>query len=174
MHEIDPDEWSKCALAIWLAAVLWFVVPVRTPSRLDDGFLMLALVIEVFIGFTIGYVASIILQSAQAAGDILDMQMGLSVANVLSPTTGTMTSQSRALSFVLVALLIFLIVNGHHMVLSALHQSFVAMPIVSIIDFSKPNLLLQMLDLLRVFWIATIQLCAPMLLLIFLWISRSG
>ena len=156
----------KMGLAIWLSAIMWFVVPVR---YLPDSFpaFIFAILVEVFIGYIIGFVSSIILQSAQAAGDILDMQMGLSVANVLSPTTGQMTSITGTFMF-LIVLVVFLIIDGHHLVLSALHQSFVAIPIISFIDFSKPDLLLQMLDLLRWFWIATIQLCAPMLLLIFL------
>ncbi|MFH1710269.1 MAG: flagellar biosynthetic protein FliR [bacterium] len=156
----------KISLAIWLSAIMWFVVPVR---YLPDSFpaFIFAIVIEIFIGYIIGFVSSIILQSAQAAGDIMDMQMGLSVANVLSPTTGASSSISGTFLF-LIALVVFLLVDGHHLVLSALHQSFVALPIISVIDFSKPDLLLQMLALLKWFWITTIQLCAPILLLIFL------
>jgi flagellar biosynthetic protein FliR len=156
----------KICLAIWISAVLWFVVPVR---YLPDSMIafIFAIVVEVFIGYIIGFVSSIVLQSAQAAGDILDMQMGLSVANVLSPTTGAMSSITGTFLF-MIALIVFLMVDGHHLVLSAIHQSFVAIPIISFIDFSKPDLLLQMLNLLRFFWIATIQLSAPMLLLIFL------
>ena len=158
--------YVKTALAIWISALLWFVVPVKyLPDSLPA--FVLAIVVEVFVGYIIGFVASIILQSAQAAGDVLDLQMGLSVANVLSPTTGQMTSITGTFMF-MIALVVFLLVDGHHLVLSAIHQSFVAIPIISFIDFSKPDLLLQMLDLLRWFWISTIQLCAPMLLLIFL------
>lgn len=156
----------KMALAVWISTVLWFVVPVKFLPDSMTAFI-LAIVVEVFIGYTIGFVSSIVLQSAQAAGDILDMQMGLSVANVLSPTTGAMSSITGTFMY-LIALIVFLMVDGHHLVLSAIHQSFVAIPIISFIDFSKPDLLLQMLNLLRFFWIATIQLCAPMLLLIFL------
>jgi flagellar biosynthetic protein FliR len=156
----------KICLAVWISAVLWFVVPVRYLPDSMTAFVF-ALCVEVFIGYIIGFVSSIVLQSAQAAGDILDLQMGLSVANVLSPTTGATSSITGTFIF-LIALLIFLIVDGHHMVLAAIHQSFTAIPIISFIDFSKPNLLLQMLDLLKFFWISTIQLCAPMLLLIFL------
>ena len=156
----------KVALAIWITALLWFVVPVK---YLPDSLIafMLAIVVEVFVGFTIGFVSSIVLQSAQAAGDILDLQMGLSVANVLSPTTGQMTSITGTFMF-FIALVAFLIVDGHHMVLSAIHQSFIAIPLISFIDLSRPNLLLQILSLLSFFWISTIQLCAPILLLIFL------
>lgn len=156
----------KIGLAVWITIVLWFLVPVKYLPDSMPAFI-LALFVEVLIGYTIGFVSSIVLQSAQAGGDILDMQMGLSVANVLSPTTGAMSSITGTFLF-LIALVTFLIVDGHHLVLSAIHQSFVAIPIISFIDFSKPNLLLQVIDLLRFFWVATIQLSAPMLLLIFL------
>jgi len=159
-------SYVKTALAIWIAALLWFVVPVKYLPDSIPAF-VLAIAVEVFVGYIIGFVASIILQSAQAAGDVLDLQMGLSVANVLSPTTGTMTSITGTFMF-MIALVVFLLVDGHHLLLSAIHQSFVAIPIISFIDFSKPDLLLQMMNLLRWFWISTIQLCAPMLLLIFL------
>jgi flagellar biosynthesis protein FliR len=156
----------KVCMAIWLATIMWFVVPVKF---LPDSMLtfILALMVEVLIGYIIGFVASIVLQSAQAAGDILDMQMGLSVANVLSPTTGAASSITGTFMY-MIALLVFVIVNGHHLVLSAIYHSFIAIPIISFIDLSKPDLLFQILNLLTWFWITTIQLCAPMLLLIFL------
>ncbi len=156
----------KTCLAIWLSAIMWFVVPVR---MLPDSLVtfVLALFVEVLIGYIIGFVASIVLQAAQAAGDILDMQMGLSVANVLSPTSGAASSITGTFMY-MIALVVFLIVNGHHLVLSAIYQSFVAIPIISFIDLTKPDLLFQILSLLTWFWITTIQLCAPMLLLIFL------
>lgn len=156
----------KVVVALWLAALLWFVVPVKYLPDTQIMFLF-AMSVEVLIGYAIGFTSSLLLQSAQAAGDILDLQMGLSVANVLSPTTGTSTSITGAFLY-LVALIVFLLVNGHHMVLSALHQSFVALPIFSVPNFSSPNMLLHIIDLLSFFWIATIQLCAPILLLIFL------
>jgi flagellar biosynthesis protein FliR len=156
----------KIVFIIWFAAVFWFVIPVRALPDSVPLFIF-ALFIEVLVGYILGFVSSLVLQSAQAAGDILDMQMGLSVANVLSPTTGQMTSLTGTFLF-WISLIVFLLVDGHHMVLSALYQSFTAIPIITIIDFSKPQLLYQMIDLLRFFWVSTIQLCAPMLLLIFL------
>lgn len=156
----------KVCLAVWISAILWFLVPIKyLPDSLPS--FVLSIFVEVFVGYIIGFVASIVLQSAQAAGDILDMQMGLSVANVLSPTTGAMTSITGTFMF-MIALITFLLVDGHHMVLSAIHQSFVGIPLISFIDFSKPNFLLQMIELLKFLWIAAIQLSAPMLLLIFL------
>jgi flagellar biosynthesis protein FliR len=156
----------KVGLIIWLATVFWFVVPIKyLPDTMP--LFVFSLAQEILIGYVMGFVASIVLQSAQAAGDILDMQMGLSVANVLSPTTGAMTSLTGTLLY-MVALVVFLIIDGHHMVLSAVYESFTAIPLVTFVDFSKANFLFTMLGLMQFFWISTLQLCAPMLLLIFL------
>jgi flagellar biosynthetic protein FliR len=159
-------SFIKIAAAIWLSIIMWIIVPVQALP--DTGItIIMAVIVEIFIGFTLGFVSSIVLQAAQAAGDVLDMQMGLSVANVLSPTTGAMASITGSLLY-LVALITFFLIDGHHMLISALHQSFVGLPLVTMIDFSNPNLVLNVLELLKFFWISAIQLCAPILLLIFL------
>jgi flagellar biosynthesis protein FliR len=159
-------SFVKICTAMWLAAVLWFIVPVKyLPDNMIT--LMFALILEVLVGYIIGFISGIVLQSAQAAGDILDIQMGLSVASLLSPTTGAQTSITGAFLY-LVALLTFFIVNGHHLLISALYHSYTGIPLISFIDFSRPNLLLHLLGLLGFFWISAIQLCAPILLLIFL------
>jgi len=159
-------SFVKICLAMWLAAILWFVVPIR---YLPDNAItfMFAIVVEVIVGYIIGFISGLVLQSAQAAGDILDIQMGLSVANILSPTTGAQTSITGAFLY-LVALLTFFIVNGHHLLISALYHSYTGIPLISFIDFSRPNLLMHLLSMLGFFWISAIQLCAPILLLIFL------
>lgn len=159
-------SFGKICLAMWLAAVLWFVVPVRYLPNNMLAFI-LALVVELLVGYIIGFISGLVLQSAQAAGDILDIQMGLSVANILSPTTGAQTSITGAFLY-LVALLTFFIVNGHHLLISALYHSYTGIPLISFIDFSRPDLLLHLLNLLAFFWLSAIQLCAPILLLIFL------
>ena len=87
--------FPKLVIAVWLAAILWFVIPVRYLPDTALAFL-LAIVVEVLVGYIIGFISSIVLQSAQAAGDILDIQMGLSVASILSPTTGAQTSLTGA------------------------------------------------------------------------------
>jgi len=160
-------SFVRIAIAIWLAVILWFVVPL--PYGIPDtvGLFLVTLVLEVFIGYIIGFISNIIIQSVQAAGDIADVQMGLSVANVLSPTTGLMTSVIGTLTF-FIALVIFLIVDGHHMVFSALNQSFTSLPLMAILNTSNAGFIVQFIELIKFFWLTAIRLAAPAVLLIFL------
>jgi len=157
----------KIGLAVWLAVTLWFVIPL--PYGIPEGnvLFVMSLLLEVFIGYIIGFVCNLIIQSVQAAGDIADVQMGLSVANILSPTTGLMTSIIGSLTFY-IALVVFLVANGHHMVFSAIHQSFTALPILGLLKTSNVNFIYQMIELINFFWLTALRLAAPSLILIFL------
>ncbi|MFC1560084.1 flagellar biosynthetic protein FliR [Candidatus Margulisiibacteriota bacterium] len=157
----------KIGLAIWLAVILWFVVPLPYGVPDSPALFLMALVIEVFVGYTIGFISNLIIQSIQAAGDMADVQMGLSVANVLSPTTGLMTSVVGSLTFY-IAMVVFFIVDGHHMIFAALHQSFRALPVTGALNFSGGVFVLQIIELIKFFWVTAIRLAAPSLLLIFL------
>ncbi len=157
----------KIALSIWISIVLWFVVPIKSPLPTELFILVLALVNEVLIGFIIGFICNIIFAAIQAAGDIMDLQMGMSIATVISPTTGGVVSLVGLLAFQL-GLLIFVIANGHHMILGALVQSFRLLPLAAPINVGGVNFMTQLIDLGRGLWLTAIQLAAPVVLLLFL------
>lgn len=156
---------AKTAFAIWITALLWFVVPVRT---IPDGAVMIFLFVfkEFVIGFLIGFVCQILFASIQAGGDLIDLQMGTSIATALDPNSGTVASMVGRLCFFL-GMMVFLIINGHHMILSAVQSSFRVLPVGSPINVSGP-LVFQLISLVSVLLILALQLAAPALILIFL------
>ena len=159
---------GKTAFAVWMAALLWFVIPIR-PELIPQYPMtfVLALVIEVALGFLIGFVCNIIFVSVQAAGEIADMQMGLSVATAFDPVFGTTISVVGRL-FLFLALFVFVIFDGHHLLLSALHQSFRVLPPATQVNFFSPELGFQLIALGRGLWLTALKLAAPMVLMIFL------
>jgi flagellar biosynthetic protein FliR len=157
----------KVCLAIWISIVLWFVVPLKAVLPADAGAFVLAMLIEFMIGFTIGFVCNMIFSAVQAAGDIIDMQMGMSIATVISPTTGGVVSIIGMISFFF-AMVIFLVANGHHLILSSLVQSFRVLPIGMPIDPGNGKMMIFLMELLKSFWLIAIQLSAPIVLLIFI------
>ncbi|MFH1683865.1 MAG: flagellar biosynthetic protein FliR [Candidatus Margulisiibacteriota bacterium] len=158
---------TKTTFAVWISILLWFVTPVS--QNLPDSILLLvlSLVFEVAVGFTIGFIINIIFIAVQAAGEIMDMQMGLSVATALDPVFGAVISVIGRLAFY-TALVIFILADGHHLVLSAFHQSFTALPVGKLANFASPNLALQIIELGSTLWLTAIKLAAPVVLLIFL------
>jgi flagellar biosynthetic protein FliR len=160
--------FGKIAFAIWLAAVMWFVVPIQ-PEKLPTLTItfFLAMLTEVVIGFLMGFVANLIFIVVQSAGEFVDLQMGLSVASAFDPLFGASISIIGRMSFY-IAITVFVIANGHHMLLSALNQSFKLFPPGSAINLTSPMLMEQMISLMRNFWLISFQLAGPIILIIFL------
>ncbi|MEE8638478.1 MAG: flagellar biosynthetic protein FliR [Candidatus Margulisiibacteriota bacterium] len=158
---------AKTAIAIWMSIVLWFVTPIHQTLPESLFAFILALIFEIAVGFIIGFIINIIFIAVQSAGEIMDLQMGLSVATALDPVFGAVISVIGRLAFFL-ALIIFIMADGHHLILSALHQSFTALPVGKLANFSSPNLAMQIIELGSTLWLTAIKLAAPVILLIFL------
>jgi flagellar biosynthesis protein FliR len=158
--------FAKTAFAIWLSILLWFVTPVSKTLPTSMLFFMFSILFEIGIGFIIGFICNVIFIAVQSAGEIMDMQMGLSVATALDPVFGAVISVIGRLAFFL-AIIIFITANGHHLILSALHQSFVALPVGKIANFGSPALIQQIIGLGATLWVTAIKLAIPIVLLIF-------
>lgn len=82
---------------------------------------------ELFVGWLIGFIAYVAFAAIQMAGKIMDMQIGFAVANVMDPTSGQQAPLTGSFMYNL-SVIYFLVVNGHHMILTALADSFRALP----------------------------------------------
>ena len=147
--------------------MLWFVTPIHH-SLPDNIFaLILALAFEVAIGFVIGFICNIIFVAVQSAGEVMDLQMGLSVATALDPVFGAVISVIGRLAF-FTAIIVFITANGHHLIFSALNQSFTVLPAGKLANFTSPHLAMQIIELGSALWITAIKLAAPAILLVFI------
>lgn len=118
------------AMAVLIFPVLIEEMVVEAPATVV---MFAALIIqELFIGWLIGFVGYIILGAINMAGKIMDMQVGFTIAQVMDPTS---REQSPLIGSFLYNLTIiyFLAVNGHHMIIAALMESFRAVPFNSIV-----------------------------------------
>lgn len=158
---------AKVAFAVWLSIVLWFVTPIAPNLPSTALPMMLVMTSEVAIGYIIGFICNIMFLAVQSAGEMIDLQMGLSVAQALDPVFGAVVSIIGRLAFY-VALITFIVLDGHHMLLAALHQSFTALPAGQIANFASPGLAQQMIGLGSALWLASLKLAVPVILLIFL------
>ena len=89
-----------------------------------------AVMAELFIGWLIGFVAYVSFSAIHMAGKIMDMQVGFSIVNVMDPTSGQQIPLIGSFLYNL-GLIIFLVTNGHHMIIAALFESFKVVPILS-------------------------------------------
>jgi type III secretion protein SpaR/YscT/HrcT len=84
---------------------------------------------ELLVGATVGFCAAAMFAAAAAAGRIVDLTRGTTVAEILSPTSGQRTSPTGEL-YVLLAMLVFFELGGLRMLATALGRSYEAIPIV--------------------------------------------
>lgn len=87
------------------------------------------LVIEqILIGVAMGFSLQLIIASIQLAGELIGVQLGFNFAGFFDPQTASQGTPIGAW-LGLLALLVFLAINGHLIVLDALADSFRAMPL---------------------------------------------
>ena len=115
---------AKVGLAMILSFIFFPVVeidPALFPRNLID-FLILV-VSELMIGLTLGLSVRLFFAGVQLAGKMVGFQMGFAMINVIDPQTGSQVSIIDQIGY-WVVLLIFLSLNGHHILISALGESF--------------------------------------------------
>jgi flagellar biosynthetic protein FliR len=117
----------KIGFAIMLSVILVNVVEV--PSDLPESILHLALLAakEVMVGLTIGFITYVIFTSIYFAGQIIDMKTGFGIVNVLDPQTNTQVPIMGNFLYIF-TLIIFITMDGHLMLISALVESFEMVP----------------------------------------------
>ena len=86
------------------------------------------LIKEVVWGFLIGFACQLVFIGVQFSGQITGFQMGFGVVNVIDPQSGGQVSIISRLQYLL-AVLIFLAMDGHHFLLQALASSFDLLPL---------------------------------------------
>jgi len=117
------------AMTLGLALVL---LPLLSGAGLPqpNSFIELAILClkELLVGVLMGLVFSVIFLGVNLAGSIIGFQIGFSMANVVDPNSPEPTSVLTEFWFLL-SILIFLLINGHHMVISGLVDSFKVIPL---------------------------------------------
>jgi flagellar biosynthetic protein FliR len=124
----------RAALTVVLAALLLPSAPiVNMPEQVIQ--LPLPVASEMAIGIVIGLAASVLVTAVGLAGEVLSMQMGLSVAASFSPVPELQVPGIAPLSGVL-AMLVYLTMGGHLMLLKGLAASLKVLPPGQGFDFA--------------------------------------
>ncbi len=87
----------------------------------------LLVVKEVAVGLTLGYLASLIFAAVRVAGELIDIQMGFAMASVLDPQTQSRITLVGQFKYMF-ATLLFLAIDGHHLLISSIAHSFELIP----------------------------------------------
>lgn len=116
----------KIGFAFLLTVTMTIVLKPAAPPA--DHSMFLSIILNIATGAMIGYMARLILIAVEAGADMINMQMGLSSAMVLDPTTQSQVSILEKL-FGTLGLLIFIQLGGIYWLFQALMRSFEIFPI---------------------------------------------
>ncbi len=117
----------RFGLGLVITIVVWSTVP---PMPLLDGIgpLTAAVFSQAFIGFVFGFVAFLVFVGIQFAGEVMDIEVGFSIVNVINPLTSSTVSVLGEFQLALGSL-IYLISNAHHFLFQGLAGSFTLLPL---------------------------------------------
>lgn len=128
----------------------------------------MAIAREVLFGALIGFVTRWIFDAANHAGQMAGTAMGLSMASVMDPHTETQTVALAEIKYIL-ALMLFLTADGHHMLLAVINDSFRAVPIGHMEWFAQGEKVITFLaDMSAEVIVMSLKLAAPVMAAVFL------
>lgn len=158
----------KVGLATMVAILVYLSYGTAQTASFDGEYVLL-IIREILIGLLLGYAAYMIIIAIQIAGAILDIQIGFGMATVFDPTTGAVTPLTGNFKY-MIAMLMFLSMNGHHRLLDAIVYSYNWVPIdndlfVKIYDGSIMEFLLRAFAMVMV---VAFQMAAPIVVALFL------
>jgi len=119
----------KVGLGFFIAVVLMpLLMGARRPSLHAWSSLPMLIVQECSVGFMIGLISSLLFAATSLSGEILGRHMGFGLARLIDPNFGGQASVVAQFEN-LVALMLFLAIGGHHLLVMALADSFDIVPL---------------------------------------------
>lgn len=167
--ETTPSE-VKLGLGVLIALVLMPGVQDRMQYIPLSPLPFVALLMkELFIGYALSFIVSLVFDAAQIAGGLMDNMSGTNQAQLMVPSIQQQVSLYASLQVQLFVTL-FLTMNGHHLVIHSYADSLASIPLDGFPHFSHGawpffDLVIRVFgDLFRV----SLALSAPVLLATFL------
>jgi len=112
-------------------ALVFTLNPAASGLPHNLGEMALAVANEAACGLLLGAFASMVMMAVQFAGSFLDLQVGMGMSQVMNPVTGVPSSVLGQFKSML-ALVVFLGIQGHHFVLQAFVKSYQTMPTLTL------------------------------------------
>ncbi len=121
--------YLKIGFSFFTAIIMVNTIKIPSPEAYDSMLQVALMIIKEFIvGITIGFIAYLSFTAIYVAGEIIDMQIGFGVVNVMDPISNIQVPITSNIYFIL-SMLVYLAVNGHHALIKALFDSYTTVPL---------------------------------------------
>jgi flagellar biosynthesis protein FliR len=153
----------KVALALALALPVGPKLAGQAPA-LELLPLIGAVLFQVAVGLTLGFIAQLLFSAVQAAGELIDLASGFTLATLYDPLSNVSSSMFGRVHQLLAVTLLFAL-NGHLLLIRGFLTSFEVLPlrVVNIGDLAG----IVTRDVGR-FFVAALEIAAPVVVVLFL------
>ena len=150
----------KIGLSVFVAYIIYYFGPEHTYPEYHTllGFCTIVLK-EVSVGLLVGLGAQLCTSIVLFAGRIMDMEVGLSMANVFDPTTNQQSSITGVLLQYGVMLILYM-TGLHRYLLKALMETYILIP-VNGMNMNTDKLLSALLTFLSDYIVIGFRICLP-------------
>lgn len=138
----NVPNYFKVGLAFFCSLILVTLLKDVTVEFTDIYSYAAIILKELAVGIILGFSSYLVFASLFLAGQIIDTQIGFGMVNVLNPLHDSQIPLTGNFLYIL-TLLFFLMMNGHHVLLTALFKSYNVLPVNSFVfnDMLFNNLL---------------------------------
>ena len=165
----------RLAVAVGVALPMLALVPQQSSTALaasgNSLWLVFGVLMELGIGLLMGLVAAFLVSAARLAGELAGIQIGFGMATLNDPQTQSQTTP-LAEWHNLTAMLLFLAMDGHHLLIRALARSFQQVPLAAAFPTAETYGLIVALT--GGLFASALRIASPVLVLMFLVNSAMG
>jgi flagellar biosynthetic protein FliR len=137
----------------------------NTIPSLQTSDIIASAALQVFVGAALGFVTALLFAALQAAGDLLDLFGGFTLAQAYDPLSQNQSSVFGRF-YNMVAVTLLFATDGHQLILRGFLQSFKTMPLNITFDLATFSQLL--LKGIGEMFLAALQIAGPLVVVLFL------
>lgn len=147
----------KASFSLMFSIILFQVIPahIQYSTVIEFGGLVLK---EVLVGLILGFFTNACYYILNFAGQLIDMEIGLSMVNQLDPVSRVQTTITANL-YSYIIILMLLVTNLHHYLIAAIVDTYKVIPLGE--ANINPNFYLLMLDFIKNYFIIGFRIVLP-------------
>lgn len=157
-------NYFKAGFCFIFAIIVSNSVPVPDISRYSSLASYVFLIgKELLVGLMLGFISYLLFSSIYIAGQMIDMRIGFGMVSVFDPNTNVQIPITADF-YIIFATLFMLITDSHHLLISAVAESFALLP-VGEVTFGGP-LVRQLVSLISDAFVIGFKIAAPITVII--------
>ncbi|ROS46480.1 MULTISPECIES: flagellar biosynthetic protein FliR [unclassified Curtobacterium] len=134
-------------------------------ESLDTGPFLLALLTQLVVGLSLGFLVFLVFAAVQSAGALIDLFGGFTLAQAFDPQSQVNGAQFTRL-FQMAALALLFTSGGYQLIVGGLVRSFDAVPLTG--SFAVDGLAHLLVAAMSQMFLATLQIAGPLVVVLFL------